>query len=158
MLEPNLDCWAIFDLGDHPLPYYSRDRVCLLGDSAHATSPHHGAGAGICVEDAAVMAELLSSLSTRGVSLKDGIVPVFQAFDRSRRERTQWLVQSSRRSGNLYQWRAEGIGHDIEKIATEMRERTGKLWAPEIQDLVNEANVELVRLLDGAASSEESKL
>ena len=44
-LEPNLDCWAIFDTGAHPMPAYNKGRVCCVGDAAHATSPHHGAGA-----------------------------------------------------------------------------------------------------------------
>lgn len=42
MLEPNLDCWAIYDTGDHPMPYYNKGRVVVLGDAGHATSPHHG--------------------------------------------------------------------------------------------------------------------
>ena len=31
LLEEDLDCWAIFDLGDHPLETYTRGRICLLG-------------------------------------------------------------------------------------------------------------------------------
>jgi salicylate hydroxylase len=42
MLEEDLDCWAIFDTGDHPMPAYNKGRVCCLGDAGHATSPHHG--------------------------------------------------------------------------------------------------------------------
>lgn len=104
------------------------------------------------------MAELLASLKGQRVSLKDGIVPAFQAFDRSRRERTQWLVQSSRRTGNLYEWRAEGVGEDLDKISAELRERTVKLWNSEIQDLVDEANVDLARVLKEHASGEQGKL
>jgi salicylate hydroxylase len=44
LVKEDLDIWAIFDLGDNPPPAYARERVCLLGDAAHATSPHHGAG------------------------------------------------------------------------------------------------------------------
>jgi salicylate hydroxylase len=44
LVKDDLDIWAIFDLGDNPPPAYARERVCLLGDAAHATSPHHGAG------------------------------------------------------------------------------------------------------------------
>lgn len=44
LLEPDLDCWAIFDLAEHPMEFYNKGRVCLLGDAGHATSPHHGSG------------------------------------------------------------------------------------------------------------------
>jgi 2-polyprenyl-6-methoxyphenol hydroxylase-like FAD-dependent oxidoreductase len=37
-------------------PWY-RDRVVLIGDAAHATSPHVGQGAAMAVEDALVLAE-----------------------------------------------------------------------------------------------------
>lgn len=40
---------------------------------------------------------------------------VFAAFDANRRERTQWLVQSSSRVSNLYEWRTE-LGQDYPKI------------------------------------------
>ena len=38
--------WAIFDLGDNPVPSFYKGRIAILGDAAHATSPHNGAGAG----------------------------------------------------------------------------------------------------------------
>lgn len=41
-------------------PWY-RDRVVLLGDAAHATTPHLGQGAGMAIEDAVVLAEELST-------------------------------------------------------------------------------------------------
>jgi len=37
-------------------PWY-RDRVVLIGDAAHATSPHVGQGAAMAIEDALVLAE-----------------------------------------------------------------------------------------------------
>ena len=38
------DVWALFDLP--PAPTYFKGRICMLGDSAHASTPHNGAGAG----------------------------------------------------------------------------------------------------------------
>ncbi|TKA82499.1 hypothetical protein B0A55_01241 [Friedmanniomyces simplex] len=146
LLEPNLDCWAIFDTGAHPMPAYSKGRVCCLGDAGHATSPHHGAGAGICIEDAAVMAELLAepSVAKAGTS---GLEAAFQAFSDCRKERTQWLVQSSRRTGDLYEWRAEGVGNDVEKIHAECKERDEKIWDSQIEEMVAEAKQSLAAIL-----------
>jgi 2-polyprenyl-6-methoxyphenol hydroxylase-like FAD-dependent oxidoreductase len=39
-----------------PAPWY-RGRVVLIGDAAHATSPHVGQGAAMAMEDAIVLAE-----------------------------------------------------------------------------------------------------
>jgi len=137
LLEPNLDCWAIFDTGDHPVPRYNQGRAVLLGDAGHATSPHHGAGAGMCIEDAAVMAELLTDerIARNGGR---GIEAAFKAYSDQRLERTQDLVQSSRRSGNLYEWRAEGVGSDIAKIEEEVTWRCNKIWDGQIEDYIKE--------------------
>jgi 2-polyprenyl-6-methoxyphenol hydroxylase-like FAD-dependent oxidoreductase len=43
-----------------PSPWY-RGRVVLVGDSAHATSPHVGQGAAMAIEDAVVLSEELTS-------------------------------------------------------------------------------------------------
>ena len=146
LLDPNLDCWAIFDTGDHPMPAYNKGRACCLGDAAHATSPHHGAGAGICIEDAAVMAELLAEPQVAKGGAKE-LEAAFQAFSNCRKERTQWLVQSSRRTGDLYEWRAEGVGRDIEKIHAECKERDERIWEADIGEMVQEAKRSLATLL-----------
>jgi 2-polyprenyl-6-methoxyphenol hydroxylase-like FAD-dependent oxidoreductase len=41
-----------------PPPWY-RGRVVLIGDAAHCTTPHLSSGAGMAIEDAVVLAELL---------------------------------------------------------------------------------------------------
>jgi 2-polyprenyl-6-methoxyphenol hydroxylase-like FAD-dependent oxidoreductase len=43
-----------------PPPWY-RGRVVLIGDAAHTTTPHLATGAGIAIEDAVVLAELLAT-------------------------------------------------------------------------------------------------
>ncbi|KAK1908871.1 hypothetical protein P3342_006750 [Pyrenophora teres f. teres] len=59
------DIWALFD---HPpaLTYYTtKPLICLVGDAAHASTPHQGAGAGMCIEDAYILSELLSQSHTK---------------------------------------------------------------------------------------------
>lgn len=147
MLEPNLDCWGIFDLGDNPMPYYNKGRVVVVGDAGHATSPHHGAGAGMCIEDTAIIAELLADPRVAENGGK-GLAAAFKAYSDQRLERTQWLVQSSRRSGDLYEWRAEGVGRDIKKIENECKERCEIIWNGQVSEYIKEAKELLYKTLD----------
>jgi 2-polyprenyl-6-methoxyphenol hydroxylase-like FAD-dependent oxidoreductase len=43
-----------------PSPWY-RGRVVVIGDAAHTTTPHLATGAGIAIEDAVVLAEMLAT-------------------------------------------------------------------------------------------------
>lgn len=137
LLEPSLDCWAIFDTGDHPMPYYNKGKVLVLGDAGHATSPHHGSGAGMCIEDCAILAELLIDPRIAENGSK-GIEAAFEAYTKQRLERTQWLVQSSRRSGELYDWRSE-LGSDSDKIEAECKWRNEKIWNGQVKEYIVEA-------------------
>ncbi|TDL26549.1 salicylate hydroxylase [Rickenella mellea] len=51
--------WAINTVG--PLPTFNAGRVVLLGDAAHAMTPHQGSGAGQAIEDAYIISALLTS-------------------------------------------------------------------------------------------------
>ncbi|KAF7334926.1 Salicylate hydroxylase [Mycena venus] len=114
--------WAIFDLC-HPLPTYTKGRLLVTGDAAHATSPHHGSGAGFAIEDSAFLAELLAD--ERVKSTRD-LEAVFATFDEARRERGNWLVKSSRFVGEADEAMAPGIGpvaRDWKKIQDEVEDR-----------------------------------
>jgi 2-polyprenyl-6-methoxyphenol hydroxylase-like FAD-dependent oxidoreductase len=69
-------------------------RVVLVGDSAHATTPHLASGAGMAVEDALVLAEELS-VSGRTVEAS------LSAYTARRFERCRDVVESSVTVGNL---------------------------------------------------------
>lgn len=146
MLEPQLDRWAIFDTGSHPMPFYNKGKVVVIGDAGHATSPHHGAGAGMCIEDAAILAELLAD-SRVAQNGDKGLAQAFQAYNDQRLDRTQWLVQSSRRSGDLYEWRAESVGRDIDKIQEECRWRDEKIWNGQVSEYIQDGKQMLGKLL-----------
>ena len=153
LLQDNMDRWAIFDLGEHPLDCFYQGRVCLAGDAAHATSPHHGAGAGFCIEDSAVLAELMLTAwnAIQSGEAKKPTADVLEAalvvFDQSRRERTQWLIGSSRVSADLYEWRHEACGRDPERIKEELLWRNHKIWHVDINDMTSTANRELAKMI-----------
>jgi 2-polyprenyl-6-methoxyphenol hydroxylase-like FAD-dependent oxidoreductase len=81
--------WPVHDLPH--LPSWHTDRVGLLGDAAHATSPSAGQGASLAVEDAAVVARLLGALDPPAA---------LATFERLRRPRAEAIVALGRRLGN----------------------------------------------------------
>ena len=80
--EPALGMFAL-----PPLTRWSKDRVVLLGDAAHAMLPHHGQGANQTIEDAAVLADCLHRT--------DDIPAALAAYERRRRGRTRQVQRSS---------------------------------------------------------------
>ncbi|KAI9040779.1 FAD/NAD(P)-binding domain-containing protein [Aspergillus affinis] len=146
LTDPKLSVWAIFDLGEHPVPTFYQGRVCISGDAAHATSPHHGAGAGFCIEDTAILAAMLED--DRVTSVRD-LEAVLATFDSTRRERTQWLVQSSRFIGDCYEWRAEGVGRNFKKIEEAINYRNGVIANVDIRQMCKNAVDELGGRLPG---------
>lgn len=71
-------------------PWY-RGRVVIIGDAAHATTPHLGQGAGMAIEDAVVLSEELAS---------DGdLEQQLQRFMARRFERCKFIGESSLLAG-----------------------------------------------------------
>jgi 2-polyprenyl-6-methoxyphenol hydroxylase-like FAD-dependent oxidoreductase len=74
------------------LPTWSRGRTVLIGDAAHATSPHAGQGASIALEDAYRLVAALCGEHEIGTA--------FQNFESERRPRAERIVALARRNGN----------------------------------------------------------
>jgi 2-polyprenyl-6-methoxyphenol hydroxylase-like FAD-dependent oxidoreductase len=79
-----------------PLRSWSKGRVVLLGDAAHATTPNMGQGGCQAVESAWVLAHFLKKSKT--------IAAAFQQYEQTRREKAFQVVQSSWRIGKLAHW------------------------------------------------------
>ena len=73
-------------------PWHS-GRTLLIGDAAHATTPHLASGAGMAVEDALVLAEVIRTEAT--------IEAAFAAYEKRRYERCRLVVETSVRIGEL---------------------------------------------------------
>jgi 2-heptyl-3-hydroxy-4(1H)-quinolone synthase len=102
---------------------WSRRRVALLGDAAHAMTPNIGQGAGMAMEDAAVLAEELAGAAEIEHALAN--------YVRRRRPRVETIVRVSRhvgddgqREGRLACWlrnrRIEREGRDVERALAEL--------------------------------------
>jgi 2-polyprenyl-6-methoxyphenol hydroxylase-like FAD-dependent oxidoreductase len=74
------------------VPTWSRDRMLVLGDAAHAPAPSSGQGASIALEDAVVLAR----------SLRDAadVPAALTAYERARRTRVERIVKVGARSSS----------------------------------------------------------
>lgn len=113
------DVWALFN--HPPAETYHKGRVCLLGDAAHATTPHNGAGAGMAIEDVYILGNLLAETSdTRDIE------HALASYNAARKVRSQKLVEHSREQGCLYDLEL-GI-HEPEQLASTLLSRMDWLW------------------------------
>lgn len=82
----------IHDLPD--LKTWSKGRVVLIGDAAHAISPHAGQGVSLALEDALCLAK----------SLRDkGFAEAFTAYQAARQPRVEKLIAEARKRGDAKQ-------------------------------------------------------
>ena len=126
------DLWALFD--HPPADTYYKNNLAMLGDSAHASTPHQGAGAGMALEDAYVLSNLLGS-----VQKASEIENAFKAYDAVRRHRTQKLVTTSREAGEIYEFEGKGIGDDLDAMRQNLGTRYDWIWEKKLEDDLSEA-------------------
>jgi 6-hydroxynicotinate 3-monooxygenase len=82
---PRASKWPLLER--EPLPLWSRGRMVMLGDACHPMKPHMGQGAGMAIEDAAVLVRCLQQV--------DDPAAAFEAYRRARIERTSRVQQVS---------------------------------------------------------------
>jgi len=85
-------------------PPWHKGRVVLIGDAAHATTPHLASGAGIGVEDAVVLAEELERSTDLDMALR--------AFTQRRYERCRMVVENSLALGDMERRNAPREQHE----------------------------------------------
>jgi salicylate hydroxylase len=83
--------WAL--LGRDPLPYWSTERLTLLGDAAHPMVPYLAQGAVMAIEDAWVLAATLASAPNPAAA--------FVTYERARLERTAAIQTAAWEQGQL---------------------------------------------------------
>jgi salicylate hydroxylase len=126
------DVWALFD--HPPAPTYYKGNLAILGDAAHASTPHQGAGAGQAIEDAFVLSNLLGKINSTSE-----IERAFQSYDAVRRPRSQKVVTTSREAGKLYEFEDEELGQDLEKIRRRLEMRYNWIWNEDLPQQLKKA-------------------
>jgi 2-polyprenyl-6-methoxyphenol hydroxylase-like FAD-dependent oxidoreductase len=85
----NLRLWAPYEVPQ--IPNWHTDRVCIVGDAAHAISPSVGQGSAQAFEDIAFLARLLSSPT----AVAKGFPALFAYFEKVRRPRVKSIQAAS---------------------------------------------------------------
>jgi salicylate hydroxylase len=118
-------------------PTYYNSRICLLGDSAHASTPHQAANAGQALEDAAVLSRIL------GLVEEPSQLPrAFKAYDAVRRPRAQKVVATSLECGKVYALMNEETGEDRENIVENLRTRWEWIWTHDLSEDIQKAETD----------------
>lgn len=129
--------WPVYH---HPdTPTYFDDRICLLGDVAHASSPGQAAGAGQGLEDVVVLSHLLSL-----VAKADDLSAAFEVYDEIRRPRAQRVVRTSFEAGEMYNMNSTAVGGDLHDVVENANGRLHWIWQHDLAADVREAERKLV--------------
>jgi salicylate hydroxylase len=89
--------WALFTIGDGGV--WNSGPMALLGDAAHAMLPFAAQGAGMAVEDAAVLAQCLAENRGDGIP---GIIASLQRYGGARQSRVARVQRHARQAGRIY--------------------------------------------------------
>ncbi|KAK3313211.1 hypothetical protein B0H66DRAFT_632302 [Apodospora peruviana] len=102
------DTSASWSVGDHDhAPYYTKGRVAIMGDAAHASLPFAGNGAAQALEDAAVLDHLFGRVKDASK-----IEAALRAYDEVRRPRSQAVGDLARKFGRVYAYAEEDKLHE----------------------------------------------
>src|SRR6201999_683671 len=91
--------WALFTLpggGE-----WTSGTIALLGDAAHAMLPFAAQGAGMAIEDAAVLAKTLSEAPLENTKQ---ITAALKRYARGRRSRVAHVERTARQQGRIYHY------------------------------------------------------
>ena len=89
--------WALFTVPDGG--EWTSGAVALLGDAAHAMLPFAAQGAGMAIEDAAVLAKCLGETQNEG---GPSMATAMQRYARGRHSRVSRVQRAARQAGRIY--------------------------------------------------------
>jgi 2-polyprenyl-6-methoxyphenol hydroxylase-like FAD-dependent oxidoreductase len=103
-------------------PPWVRSRTIVIGDAAHATTPHLAQGAAMAIEDAVLLGELLG---------RNGpLEPLLEEFMARRFERARFVIESSRQISAWEQEQWRGIKNPKARPGELLHEATLALMEP----------------------------
>jgi len=101
--------WGLYDR--KPLESWTKGRLVLLGDAAHAMLPHLGQGANQAIEDGVALSVLLEGRDPSEVP------DIVSQYEKLRRVRTEIIQAEARKNGLRYDSRYESLEQRDHEIA-----------------------------------------
>jgi salicylate hydroxylase len=101
--------WGLYDR--RPLESWTKGRLVLLGDAAHAMLPHLGQGANQAIEDGVALSVLLEGRDPSEVP------DIVSQYEKLRRVRTEIIQAEARKNGLRYDSRYENLEQRDHEIA-----------------------------------------
>ncbi|THU98077.1 salicylate hydroxylase [Dendrothele bispora CBS 962.96] len=104
-----LDCvenplqWAIHTIP--PMRSFVSGRVAVMGDAAHAMTPHEGSGAGQAIEDAYLLATVLGHHRAN----RNNVHRALAIYDDIRRPAAYHVMEHSRKNGQYFTLHVDGV-------------------------------------------------
>ena len=90
------------------IPNWHDNKVCLIGDACHATTPNMGQGGAQAIEDAHTLSHLMAMHKSE---------KAFQEFERIRKPKVKFIVNQSWNTGKMAHWKyATGIRNTLFKL------------------------------------------
>ncbi|KAJ7736563.1 hypothetical protein DFH07DRAFT_99322 [Mycena maculata] len=135
--------WAVHTV--KPLRSFVSGRTVLIGDAAHAMTPHQGSGAGQAIEDAYILATVLGHRSTT----RENLARALRVYDEIRRPAALGVVEASRLNGRYFSLAVDGIDFDhyagpqlwdkLQKLYGAIVKNWEWTWATSVDGSVQEA-------------------
>jgi len=137
--------WGLFHHVNTPT--YSRGRVVLIGDSAHASLPYQAAGAAQGLEDAWVLTAVIAEIAKfprNTASLGSEIDAALTAYDSVRRPRAQFQLNRAAEVGRMLLFQDKETGADMTKILARLQNQWFEwLWFHDIDTDAQKALTQL---------------
>jgi salicylate hydroxylase len=122
--------WALYD--HLPASTYIKGRVALIGDAAHATTPHQGQGAGMAFEDSFILSSILGQVLNEpqpsSFDIDKRLQACLFAYDCVRRPRTSKVTCTSREMGKILGFAGDEVGSDLAKMKANLDSRMNWIW------------------------------
>ncbi|PQE32717.1 hypothetical protein CJF32_00008298 [Rutstroemia sp. NJR-2017a WRK4] len=112
-----------------PLPTWVHGSIALVGDACHPTLPHLAQGAAQAIEDAAVLAAVLSRCPSNDA---ESINKALRVYEKVRKERAETLVELAAASGRALHLGEGEAKAERDKMFAALKEKQGAVpdkWA-----------------------------
>jgi salicylate hydroxylase len=90
--------WQVWSLNDSKVATMAKGHLALMGDAAHPVLPFMAQGAALAIEDAAVLARLVSAAFEAGKPLTEAL----RQYDAARRKRAAKVHATARANADFY--------------------------------------------------------